>query len=62
MTIALLAGGIIAAVVAVLGDRARRRSPLAWHAYMPWNALVFVGLAGALFAVVHLLTMVKGGG
>lgn len=58
-TIALLAAGIIVAVAAMLGERARARAPLAWHAYMPWNAMIFVGLAGALFALVHLLTIVK---
>ena len=62
MTITLLTAGIIAAVAAMLCERARARAPLAWHAYMPWNAVIFVGLAAALFALVHLLTIVKGSG
>jgi hypothetical protein len=57
----LLGGGLALAVLAGLGDRARQRSPLAWHAYVPWNGAIFVGLAAALFAAVHLLTMMKGG-
>jgi hypothetical protein len=57
----LMGGGLAVAVLAVLGDRARQRSPLAWHAYVPWNGAIFVGLAAALFAVVHLLTIMKGG-
>lgn len=60
-TIALLAGGIIVAAGAGLGDRARQRTPLAWHAYLPWHGAIFVGLAAALFAAVHLVTMAKGG-
>jgi hypothetical protein len=61
MTIALLVGGIIAVIVASIGDRVRQRSPLAWHAYLPWHATIFVGMAAALFASVHLLTMARGG-
>jgi hypothetical protein len=60
-TILLLAAGLLAALLATLGDRARQRRPLAWHAYMPWNAVIFAGLAAALFAAVHLVTMMKGG-
>jgi hypothetical protein len=57
----LLGGGLLLAVLAMLGDRARQRAPLAWHAYVPWNGAIFVGLAAALFAAVHLVTMMKGG-
>ena len=62
MTIALLATGVIVAVAAMLGERAGARRPLAWYAYVPWNAITFVALASALFGVVHLLTIVKGSG
>jgi hypothetical protein len=61
MTIALLAGGIIAVIIASIGDRARQRRPFAWHAYIPWHATIFVGMAAALFASVHLFTMARGG-
>jgi hypothetical protein len=60
-TIALLVGGIVAVIIASLGDRARQRSPLAWHAYIPWHATIFVGMAAALFASVHLYSLAKGG-
>jgi hypothetical protein len=53
-TIALLAGGIALVVIASLGDTGRRRAPLAWHAYVPWHAMIFAGGAMALFAAVHL--------
>lgn len=61
MTIALLVGGILAVIIASFGDKARQRRPLAWHAYFPWHATIFVGMAAALFASVHLVTMAKGG-
>lgn len=57
----LLGGGLLVALLAALGDRARQRAPLAWHAYVPWNGAIFAGLAMALFAAVHLVTMAKGG-
>lgn len=57
----LLAAGLLLALLAFFGDRARQRAPLAWHAYVPWNGMIFVGLAAALFAAVHLVTIVKGG-
>ena len=47
--------------VALAGDWARRRAPLAWHAHMPWNAMVFAGLAALLFGGVHLLGLLKAG-
>jgi putative Ca2+/H+ antiporter (TMEM165/GDT1 family) len=53
-TIMLLGTGILLVIVASLGDRARRRAPLAWYAYVPWHGLIFAGTAAALFAAVHL--------
>jgi hypothetical protein len=61
-TIALLAGGILLTLAASLGDLARRRAPLAWHAYIPWHAMIFAGMAAALFASVHLYGMARAGG
>jgi hypothetical protein len=58
----LVGGGIALAVLALLGDWARKRKPLAWHAHLPWNAAIFVGLASALFGAVHLLTLLRAGG
>ena len=59
-TILLLVAGLGLAVVASLGDRARRRAPLAWHAYVPWHAAIFIGLAMALFSAVHVYTIARG--
>jgi hypothetical protein len=61
MTIALLAGGVMLTIAASLGDRARRRAPLAWHAYVPWHAAMFAGVAAALFAAVHLASLARMG-
>ncbi len=58
----LLGAGLGLALLALVGDWARKRAPLAWHAHLPWNAAIFVGLASALFGVVHLLTLVRAGG
>jgi hypothetical protein len=58
----LLGIGLGLAALALVGDWARKRSPLAWHAHLPWNAAVFVGLATALFGVVHLLSLLRTGG
>ena len=55
----LLGTGAALVLAAVLGDRARRAAPLAWHAHLPWNAIVFAGLAAMLFAGVHLLGLLK---
>ncbi len=60
-TILLLVAGVVLAVAASLGDRARRRAPLAWHAHLPWHAAIFAGAAAVFFAAVHLLTLVKAG-
>lgn len=62
MTILLLAVGIGLAVVASLGDSVRRRAPLAWHAYVPWHGLVFVGGVMALLAAVHLFSLARAAG
>lgn len=59
MTIVLLASGMVLTIAASLGDRARRRAPLAWHAYVPWHAALFGGVAAALFAAVHLYSLVR---
>lgn len=60
-TIALLAAGIAVAGAALLGDTARRRAPLAWHAHLPWPLVIFAGLATALAAAAHLLALLRGG-
>jgi heme/copper-type cytochrome/quinol oxidase subunit 3 len=59
MTIVLLASGMMLTIAASLGDRARRRAPLAWHAYVPWHAALFGGVAAVLFAAGHLYSLVK---
>jgi hypothetical protein len=58
-TLWLVAGGLGLAAAAILGDRARRRAPLAWHAHLPWNALAFAGLALALFGLVHVVGLLR---
>jgi hypothetical protein len=58
----LVGGGVAMAALALLGDWARKRKPLAWHAHLPWNAVIFVGLASALFGTVHLLSLLRAGG
>lgn len=52
----IFAVALVMTVAAMLGDRARRRSPLAGHALVPWHALLFVGLTGMIFMGVHLLS------
>lgn len=61
MTFLLFGAGILLVVLASLGDRARRRAPLAWHAYVPWHAAIFTGAVAALFAAVHLWTLARTG-
>ncbi len=61
-TIVLLAVGILLTIVASLGDLARRRTPLAWHAYIPWHAMIFAGMAASLFGAVHLYGLARAGG
>jgi hypothetical protein len=55
----LLGAGLALALAGLLGDWARKRAPLAWHAHLPWNAAIFVGLALALFGSVHLLGLLR---
>ena len=59
-TILWLGAGCLLALAASLGDRARRRAPLAWHAYLPWHGLLFLGFVMALFAAVHLYGLARG--
>ncbi len=61
ITLYWLGGGIFVALLASLGDRARRSQPFAWHAHLPWRATLFVAVGVALFAAAHLLTLVKQG-
>lgn len=62
ITLYWLAGGIALAALATIGDHVRRRRPLAWHAHLPWPAVIFVGAGVAMFAAVHLVTLVRNGG
>ena len=55
----LLGVGLALFAGALTGDLARRRTPLAWHAHLPWNALIFVGLAIMLFAAVHIFGLFR---
>lgn len=59
-TIILLAAGLALVVIASLGDAARRRSPLAWHAYVPWHALLFGGMTLVVLLAAHLFTLLRG--
>lgn len=54
-----LAAGVALAALGALGDWARRRAPLAWHAHLPWNGLSFIGMATALIAAVHLFNLMR---
>lgn len=58
-TFMLLAAGAVLAAAGALGGVARTRAPLAWHAHLPWNGIAFAGVAGVLFAAVHLFTLFK---
>ena len=60
-TFILLAIGAALALAGALGGLWRRRAPLAWHAHLPWNGMAFAGVAGALFAAVHLVTLLRAG-
>jgi len=57
-TVMLLVGSFLLAGVGVAGDWGRRRAPLAWHALLPWNAAVFIGLTLALLSAVHLISLI----
>jgi len=62
LTWAALIVGVILAVAGSFGDAARKRSPFAWHAYLPWHGASFLGVAMALFALIHLASLLRGGG
>jgi hypothetical protein len=55
----LLAAGAAVTLAGALGGVARTRAPLAWHAHLPWNGIAFAGVAGVLFAAVHLFTLFR---
>ncbi|MCU0891963.1 MAG: hypothetical protein MUE77_09510 [Sandarakinorhabdus sp.] len=55
----LLGAGLGLAAAGALGGVARTRSPLAWHAHLPWNGVAFVGVAAALLAAVHLFNLLR---
>lgn len=59
-TIILLGAGLALVVIASIGDAARRRSPLAWHAYIPWHALLFGGMTAAVVLAAHLFALYRG--
>lgn len=61
-TLLLLGGAILLALAGVVGEKARRRAPLAWYSHIPWNGAVFIGLALILFAAVHLSSVARAGG
>lgn len=61
-TIILLGAGISLVVIASIGDAARRRAPLAWHAYVPWRAMMFAGVTLAVLLAAHLLSLVRATG
>lgn len=55
----MLAAGLLLALIGTLGGMARARAPLAWHAHIPWNGLVFGGVGLALVAAVHLANLFR---
>lgn len=61
-TLIWLCIGLACAVAGGLGGVARRRAPLAWHAHVPWDGIAFAGVTVALFAAVHLNTVLRLGG
>ena len=56
-TLIVLVVAVVATLAGLLGDRARRRAPLAGHALLPWHGLIFVGLTACVFMAVHLLAL-----
>jgi hypothetical protein len=58
-TLILLGIGLVLANAGAIGGVARTRAPLAWHAHLPWNGIAFAGVAGVLFAAVHLFTLFR---
>lgn len=61
-TILALVAAVLLTLLAVVGEAAKRRAPLAWYSYLPWRPLSFVGVAVALFALIHLLSLLRDGG
>jgi heme/copper-type cytochrome/quinol oxidase subunit 3 len=61
-TIALLVAGLALTLVSILGDRGRKRAPLAWYAFVPWHGISFAGVTIFLFAAAHLLTLARSPG
>jgi hypothetical protein len=59
-TIILLGAGLSLVVIASLGDAARRRRPLAWHAYLPWHGLMFGGMTLVVLLAAHLYALQTG--
>jgi hypothetical protein len=59
-TIILLAAGLSLVVIASLGDAARRRRPLAWHAHVPWHGLMFAGMTLVVLLAAHLYALQSG--
>jgi hypothetical protein len=59
-TILLFGTAVALIALASLGDAARRRNPLAWHAHLPWHGLMFAGTTLAVLLAAHLLTLQRG--
>ena len=58
-SLVVLASAVVVTIVALLGDRARRKSPLAGHALIPWHALMFTGMTFILVMGIHLLSFLR---
>lgn len=58
-TLIMLAAALGLTALGALGGVLRGRAPLAWHAHLPWNGIAFVGMATALFAAVHLFSLLR---
>ena len=58
-SLVVLAVAVVATIVALIGDRARARSPLAKHALIPWHALMFTGMTFILVMGIHLLSFLR---
>jgi hypothetical protein len=54
-----MGAGLSLVVIASLGDAARRRRPLAWHAYVPWHGLLFAGMTMVVLLTVHLASLYR---